>query len=218
MKVLVISLSFLIFSDVESLQNTRFKSASAISLNSNLATVHYCYIKAYSRNYSTLNWGWTYHRPINKPFYITLIFEYKYGTIYRPVITSKPLEFCEMVEGKGTNVLMKMIINLIKDSVPDLIHKCPYVGRMDARNVSINDMNWMSTFPSGVYRITMNYSIPQSELLHLKFSIEIKSEIRTSFWFSEKSNNKSNKLNGFEFKTEILLLFSSSCYLFSYQC
>ena len=51
-------------------QYTRFKIASATYLSAKVCTVHYCYIKSYSRTVSAFNLGFTLHRPLVKPFFV----------------------------------------------------------------------------------------------------------------------------------------------------
>jgi hypothetical protein len=51
---------------------------------------------------------------------------YRYGTIFREIIDSKPVEFCGLIAGKESNLLAKLFIEAIKDSVPQLMHPCPF--------------------------------------------------------------------------------------------
>lgn len=68
---LVLTLNFCLIRYITSSgQLTRFKSSSAVSLNPKVCTVHYCYIKSYSRTVSAFNLGLTYHRPLVKPFFV----------------------------------------------------------------------------------------------------------------------------------------------------
>lgn len=53
----------------EAAQNSKLKSASAIALDPKIINVHYCYVKALARNFSTLNFGLTFVQPV-EPFYV----------------------------------------------------------------------------------------------------------------------------------------------------
>lgn len=46
---------------------TRFKSVKCTVLNNTVMKNNYCYLKAYSRTYVTINWAETRFLPIGKP-------------------------------------------------------------------------------------------------------------------------------------------------------
>lgn len=125
---------------------SRFKSTKIISSNPDVVEVHKCYIKAYSRNYSTFNLALTFKKPQVKPFRVrhkatkcprkfylkfeifkvTIEIHYKYGTIYRTIF-NQTIEWCTAaVGGDGASVLEKMVKGLIEDSAPALFHECPF--------------------------------------------------------------------------------------------
>ena len=54
----------------------RFRSVSCKADNVTIS-VKFCYIKAYSRRITTLNFGLTLLKPINKPVYMHLILSYR---------------------------------------------------------------------------------------------------------------------------------------------
>lgn len=51
---------------------------------------------------------------------------YKYGTVFRNVVNVAPVEWCNQMEGHGTNLFVNMGVDLIRESVPYLFQKCPY--------------------------------------------------------------------------------------------
>lgn len=52
--------------------------------------------------------------------------DYKYGTLYRSVVRTPLTNACEFLKGAETNPIFNMMMAVIKDSVPEFFHKCPY--------------------------------------------------------------------------------------------
>lgn len=107
-----------------------------------------CFAKSYNRTLSTVNgYGlakfplYNIHVSIFLDFLVVIfklqvfgILYFKYGMIYRPVITTPKVNICDFNRWLGDieqspNKLMASAIKLIKASVPDLIHECPYIVR-----------------------------------------------------------------------------------------
>ena len=53
------------------------------------------------------------------------------GTVFRDVMRDKPFDWCKLMLGDSSNLFYSMLVNLVKDSKPDLFHKCPYEGLVD---------------------------------------------------------------------------------------
>lgn len=51
----------------ETTTKSKFKSVKCTSLNETVAKIRYCYLKAYSRSYVSLNYGETRMLPLKKP-------------------------------------------------------------------------------------------------------------------------------------------------------
>ena len=51
---------------------------------------------------------------------------YKYGTIYREVMHTPNFDLCKIMKDGDTNLMIKQLIQLIKDSIPLALHECPY--------------------------------------------------------------------------------------------
>lgn len=97
-----------------------------------------------------LNVGITFLKPIKDHFYVNskrtqslvynllksqsfqaqTIVSYRYGTIFRTAIKGNIVEWCEVVERLESDVIVKFLGELIKESVPQLYHSCPYVVRI----------------------------------------------------------------------------------------
>lgn len=54
---------------------------------------------------------------------------YKYGTIYREVMHTPLVDYCRMTGDTLGNPMIKAVMSVVEDSVPGLIHSCPYVVR-----------------------------------------------------------------------------------------
>ncbi|CAO1364409.1 unnamed protein product [Diamesa hyperborea] len=120
--------------------------------------------------------------------------EYKYGTVFREVMTTGRLEVCEILEnflGKTPktqpfaplNVILNMTYQVVKDSLdPKLIHPCPYYGSIAINNISMQNTKFFSIFPSGEYRLTILVSNDEDpKIMELRVWHTVKSEIITSF-------------------------------------
>ena len=91
-----------------------------------------------------------------------------------------PIEWCTFK--KSTSVFYSMIFDLIKDSAPGLLHKCPYYGRVDIYNMTVNTNKFLSVFSQGDYRVNVNFSEGgKTDLFRLIFGLNNKSAIKSSF-------------------------------------
>ena len=123
--------------------------------------------------------------------------EYKYGTVFREVMTTGRLEICALLkqfELYGPNPrknqpfvpidkVLNMSYQVIRESLdPKLIHSCPYYGALEVNNITMKNTNLFSIFPSGEYRVTFLFSNKvDPKIFELKFWHTVKSSIITSF-------------------------------------
>ena len=89
----------------------------------------FCYIKNFSRNLSTINFGLTVTRPLNI-IYLKYSIDFKYGAVFRNIINPPVLEWCAFYKENSKNVLLNTLLDMIRDSTPGLLHNCPYQVRM----------------------------------------------------------------------------------------
>ena len=55
---------------------------------------------------------------------------FKYGTIYREVFHMNRIECCGLVNVTAKeNIVIYNVIKLVKGTLPDLVHNCPYTVR-----------------------------------------------------------------------------------------
>ena len=91
------------------------------------------------------------------------------------------IEWCDIMAGKSTHLFMTQVINQVKDSVPNLFHKCPYEGDLEVQNMTINDAEAFDVFPEGFYKFSM-YVLDKSEneFLGVNITLQVKSHIKES--------------------------------------
>ena len=64
------------------------------------------------------------------------------------------------------HLLLTHIMIQLKDSAPQMFHKCPYNGELNLTNVTINDKKGLDSFPEGFYKISFFVSdVKFNELL-----------------------------------------------------
>ena len=89
------------------------------------------------------------------------------------------IEWCNFK--KSSNLLFSMIIDLIKDSASELLQECPYFGRFEIRNMTLNVNKFLSVFSQGDYRVNVYFAEDKTDILKLIFNINVKSPIKSSF-------------------------------------
>lgn len=162
--------------------NLRPKSTHCESDNKTI-TVKYCYIKALSRKVVAASLGLKFSVPLTKPFYIQLIINYRYGLKFHPVIDTKQIEWCSVMEGSDTNPLIKLFVNNLKEKTPKLFQKCPYDGDLDFQNISVitEDLKEAEVFPEGTYRSNFYLFKNNKKILTVDADSEFKSPVKENF-------------------------------------
>lgn len=162
---LVIVLNFFVFifltfsqrpaieQDKNAIYYTKFRDIKCESFDNSTGVMTFCFIKALSRTKSTLNFGYELFKPLNS-FYIQVVASYRYGNIYREIVDTKVVDFCSAMSGSDYNLFLKLIIDMVSASIPNLFHKCPYEGRANYYNITLDieiSKKW-SIFPDGQYK------------------------------------------------------------------
>lgn len=139
-------------------------------------------------------------------FKFTITGFYRYGTIFRQIYKSENMDYCGMMDGKKTNILLEAVIKYIKDSAPQYVHKCPYKKVRKCINlissliwlsfkgwkclhfqglynitIVVDPSKFLSIYPSGRYKHINNITDKRKPFFTLEDEWDIKSEIRTSF-------------------------------------
>ena len=74
------------------------------------------------------------------------------------------------------------MMDLIKESAPILLEKCPFSGQVEVKNLTFNVNNFLSVFSQGDYRIVVSFSEGgKSYLFKLIVGVNVKSDIKSSF-------------------------------------
>lgn len=95
---------------------------------------------------------------------------------------AKNVEMCSIVNGTTKNVVVNTIMDILRDSMPTSIHPCPYVGKLDMYNVTLDSTKFPSVFPSGIYRSKLHYYDDTDPNIYTIITYtSCKSTIKTSF-------------------------------------
>lgn len=163
--------------------STRFRGVECSSPQNTTIYFKFCFAKSYSRTISTLNFGIKTYKKLNSIF-LHIVASFRYGNIYREIIDTKVVNFCQAMKDSNYNLFLKFIFDIIEKSIPGLLHKCPYEGDFDFKNITIDNELAMkfSIFPEGQYKY--NISIlenPEKLMLIMVIFTEVKSPVKTSF-------------------------------------
>lgn len=164
---------------------TKFRAVQCYSHDNSSAYFTFCYIKAYSRKFSTLNFGIRGLKDWDKPdFYVRIIAYYRYGNIYREIIDSKTIDWCKIIDGIDSNPFIKFEIEIFRKSAPKIFQKCPYEQPIEFYNLTIDDevAKKLQIFPEGQYKYLLKMSpYPDKTILELTFFTETRSPDKKSF-------------------------------------
>lgn len=123
--LLILTIVSTVFTDPLEGYSYRISNVKCSGSSKNTTTKHFCFAKNYNRNVSTLNFGFTLTRDLNKLF-LKYSVDFKYGAVFHPVLDPPVLEWCSFFDGNSNNVLLSVIMDMVRDSSPQLVHKCPY--------------------------------------------------------------------------------------------
>ncbi|KAH8345597.1 hypothetical protein KR084_012943, partial [Drosophila pseudotakahashii] len=144
----------------------KMTNAVCESYNKSWVAVHYCRLKAHSRNKTSLNINVTLSEPAFNIFvHIKLM---KKASGYKPFLVDYNVDACEFMR-KRNQPVAKIIWNLIKD-VSTINHTCPYMG-----------LQMLSDFHS----IQVPVPLPSGEyLLLLDWIFDKKPQFATNVYFT----------------------------------
>jgi len=81
--------------------------------------------------------------------------QFKYGTVYRDVIHTAKLDWCKLMNSKSVdNKVTWIFIEIVRDTVPSVIHPCPY-QTLVVTNATVETHSLLSVFPTGDYKFVM---------------------------------------------------------------
>jgi Protein of unknown function (DUF1091) len=97
-------------------------------------------------------------------------------TPYYTTIINSTLNLCKFMNGTdNNNPIMKWIVDSISEKLSkDLIHPCPYVGRVAAYNVSFTFTGFTTQFLRGRYKIfTRVFDEDDDNIITMKTGTEV---------------------------------------------
>ncbi|XP_016972337.2 uncharacterized protein LOC108039761 [Drosophila rhopaloa] len=128
----------------------KMTNAVCKSLNESWVVFHYCRLKAYSRNKTSLHLNATFLEPTNNVFVRIRVMKKANG--YKPFLVDVTINGCQFLR-KNNNPIFKIIYNMIKD-VSTANHTCPFVGLQ-----TISDFHVLKIpvpLPTGDYLLLMD--------------------------------------------------------------
>ncbi|XP_033234612.1 uncharacterized protein [Drosophila pseudoobscura] len=129
----------------------KMTNAKCPSYNKSWVEVHYCRLKAYSRNKTSLNINATFLQPANNIFLRLKLMKRANG--YKPFLWDFTFDACEFMR-KRNQPVAKIVWNIIKD-VSTVNHTCPYVGLQ-----AVSDFHRVEIplpMPTGEYLLLMTW-------------------------------------------------------------
>ncbi|XP_016946448.1 uncharacterized protein LOC108022118 [Drosophila biarmipes] len=155
--------AFLVYSEAPFVKMT---NAVCKSYNKSWVAVHYCRLKAYSRNKTSLHINVTLSEPAYRISVHMKMMKKANG--YKPFLVDYTIDACEFMRRRNQPVA-KIIWNLIKD-VSTVNHTCPYMG-----------LQMISDF----HRIEVPVGLPSGDyLLLLDWIFEGKPQFATNVYFT----------------------------------
>ncbi|XP_017123649.1 uncharacterized protein LOC108143648 [Drosophila elegans] len=121
------------------------------SYNKSWAVFHYCRLKAYSRNKTSLKINATFLHPANNVSLGLKLMKRENG--YKPFLFDFTIDACKFLRRRN-NPVIKMFYELIRD-VSTLNHSCPYVGLQVVSD--LHRITFPVPFPSGDYGLFLDF-------------------------------------------------------------
>lgn len=161
----------------------RFNSFQCQADNKTIV-IKYCRLKAFSRKIVVINWGLKFIKILEKAFYIQIILNYRYGTVFHPIIDTKCIEWCGLMDKSVSNAFLNFAINQLRKTASELFHKCPYEGEIDISNATLDstlyDKN-TQLFPEGIYRADVFLFKNNLKILKALIGFELKTPLKETF-------------------------------------
>ncbi|XP_016946451.1 uncharacterized protein LOC108022121 [Drosophila biarmipes] len=129
----------------------KLTNAKCESYNQSWVSIHYCRLKAYSRNKTSLNVNLTLSEPAYNIFLHLKMLKRANG--YKPFLFDYNFDACEFMRRRNQPVA-KIVWNLIKD-VSTVNHTCPYMGLQVLSDFHLIDIPL--PLPTGEYLLLMDW-------------------------------------------------------------
>ncbi|KAH8401119.1 hypothetical protein KR009_003139, partial [Drosophila setifemur] len=144
----------------------KMTNAVCESYNKSWVVIHYCQLKAYSRNKTSLNINATFLEPANNIYLKMKMMKRANG--YKPFLADYTIDACKFMR-RRYQPFAKIVWNMIKD-VSTVNHTCPYMG-----------LQMISDF----YKVQIPLPLPSGEyLLLLNWIFDGKPQFATNVYFT----------------------------------
>ncbi|XP_017000639.2 uncharacterized protein [Drosophila takahashii] len=131
--------------------SVKMTNAVCRSYNTSWVAIHYCRLKAYSRNKTSLNINATFIEPANKVnLHMKMM---KKASGYKPFLFDYNFDACEFMRRRN-QPFAKIIWNMIKD-VSTINHTCPYMGLQSLTDFYL--IEFPLPLPSGEYLLLLDW-------------------------------------------------------------
>jgi hypothetical protein len=160
--------------------NFKFKSVRCKIMEPSYVKVNKCFVKPISRNISFLNLDYDILKIVRGPIFVEVELFLRYVTIFRPIYPKVKFDFCAVMRGDGVfEKFVYFIIGMFKDSVPQLFHKCPFMGHLSLPNVTFNvkSVPVDRLMPAGLYRCFLGIFQDKTYVTSVDIHIEISSKL-----------------------------------------
>lgn len=110
--------------------------------------------------------------------YLQLHFEIKHGegiTPYYNTIINSTFEVCQVLNGTGTNPVIKWVIDAMADTAPkDFFRPCPYFDRLTGYNISLSAGGVLRQFLKGRYKgVVRAFNEKDENIITVKIQTEL---------------------------------------------
>lgn len=122
-----------------------------------------CELKIVGRGKEVVNVGCNITRPLND-FFIHIVYNYKYGTIYRKYLIDYVFDICKVNDKESRKMndnerkLAAAVVNsYLNSNQTQIVHPCPYFGPTYLLNYTTVELLGQTMLPEGEYRIDNRY-------------------------------------------------------------
>ncbi|CAO1336831.1 unnamed protein product [Diamesa serratosioi] len=135
-----------------SIYSTKFNKIEC-SISENKTCIDpFCYISTDNQSITYMNFGCTLTRAIDD-FQVSLIMYKKSGNGYRRLLKTPLLDFCDIIKNNKVNPIVKQALNVLRDSYPNLLKKCPWTGSIEIYNLTSQAQQHFPIFPFGTFKV-----------------------------------------------------------------
>lgn len=127
-----------------------------------------CFIKPYRNGTHLATAIHNFRKPCNDMWvHIMVFFKFGGSALYRPWMFNVDENLCAIYGGKhGPGTLAKLLLGVLDQMAPGMLHKCPYIGEEGIRNLDFDQVvsrTVPQVLPNGDYRVLFRYHTSKNE-------------------------------------------------------